>query len=76
MLQKRELSTEGYKPAWLKEVLLIQLPGEHIPSASSALCLQITSPVIASLLGPKRIKGKKSICSSIVKSIFFKAISK
>ena len=39
---------------------LSQVPGEHIPSASSALCLQITSPVLASLLGPKRITEKST----------------
>lgn len=40
-------------------IYFFQLPGEHIPSASSALCLQITSPVLASLLGPKTITGEK-----------------
>ena len=34
----------------------VELPGEQIPSASRALCLQITSPVLASLLGPTQLQ--------------------
>ena len=46
--------------------LYVDLPGEQIPSASRALCLQITSPVLASLLGPTQLQYKsKRILNNI-----------
>lgn len=68
MLCDGEQCDKGHLGGTEGTTTIFLLPGEHIPSASSALCLQITSPVLASLLGPKKRTGKKSISSSTLEN--------